>query len=214
MKPSEAGGGSGGGTFKPTEEWLIAFKRQYSGTLALLVAPYAASHLAGLGAAASPGDPRTRELVADALGDTLMGVLPWDPGTCSLLTHIKEAVARRAASHRRRARRFPHQSLDAGAVHGGLAVRREAERVLLERWPDPRDAAQAADDLDELRQLAAGDPEVLAYLEARAQGVSRAELMRRTGLSLDAYRRVRRRVQRWIDRLTGMARRDKRGAKA
>jgi hypothetical protein len=80
----------------------------------------------------------------------------------------------------------------------------EVDRTLLDR-DDPRGRAFAAQALDEFCQLAEPDPELVAYIEAKADRATRAELMRITGLSLVRYRKVRRRLDRLSRRLSFQA---------
>src|SRR6478735_8192075 len=51
------------------------------------------------------------ELVQDALGDTWVGVLGWDPTRRSLRHHLLRAIRARSKWHRRQAMKHPHDAL-------------------------------------------------------------------------------------------------------
>lgn len=187
--------------FEPTQAWHDAFRKQYDTTLLLLAKVYAARRLSG-----APGSPRAdeehaRQLVLDALGDTLLGVVRWDPDTKSLAQHVQDVIKRRTALDKR-ASRFRHESMDATSAHGESPALVEAERVLRERAPDPEAAEEAARRVAVLRCHAARDAQVLAVIDAIIAGCeTSAEVQQRTGLSELEYRRVRRRYSRLIKRV-------------
>lgn len=193
MKSNPRAAGAERRRFEPTAEWVAAFERQYDDALARFAERYAARLLAGPGQSIASGDPEARELAANSFGDTLEGVARWDPGTTTLSDHIKAVIRKRAAARRRRARKFPHHSLDDDEA---TALRGEAERALREQRPDPHASERAAAAIDAMRLLAERDPKLALYIEARARGITRASLMHRTGLSIAEYRSVRRRLRR------------------
>ena len=162
----------------------------------------AAERVAGVGAALNADDPPEtfpRVLVFKALTDTLVGVVRWNPNTKTLEKHIRDVIKGRAKidwkhAKKRAETKYPHPSIDTTNANGRSPTLEEVDRVLSDRQSDPRATAYAREALDELRQRAHEDPELLAYIAARANGVPRAELMRVTGLSIASYRKVRRRL--------------------
>jgi hypothetical protein len=76
------------------------------------------------------------ELVQDVLADTLIGVLHWDPSAKTLQRHLHDAIKMRTHHDRKRARRFPHESIDALTPDGEAEAIAEVEAALLERMPD------------------------------------------------------------------------------
>jgi len=75
--------------FTPSESWikqatakLIAGLNQFARTRALAVAD----------AGRKVDDYYARELVLDALGDTWLGVVRWDPEKCSLAYHVVRTI--------------------------------------------------------------------------------------------------------------------------
>lgn len=144
------------------------------------------------------------ELVQDALADTLIGVLHWDPSAKTLQRHLYDAIKMRTHHDRKRARRFPHESIDALTLDGEAEAMAEVDAALLERVPDAADdVALAAERVAKLRQLVAGDRIVLRLLDALAAGAtSKADIMRIAGLSNVAYDNARRRLRRFVTQLS------------
>jgi hypothetical protein len=192
--------------FTPSEAWLEQFRAQYSKVMTQLVAGYAARRVGGIGSASAQDDGYPQELVANALADTLLGRVRWNPNTKELDEHIRDVIKRRTSIDWERAKKYPHDSIDATTRDGQTPTLDEVDRMLLDREPDPRAAENAREAVDELRQLADADPDVRAYIEARASGASRAELMRVTGLSSTRYRRVRRQLDPLLRQLSMQAR--------
>jgi hypothetical protein len=187
--------------FRPSEAWIAAFEREYQEAMAHLVLGYAAKR--GLGVGPPPVTKLyPRDLVFDAVTDTLTGEARWNPNTKPLEAHLRAVIRRRTAIEWRQAHRHPHHSIDEITADGRTPIRDEADRVLARSQPDPRAAGIADEALNELRLLADSDPELIAYIEALAHGASRTELMRMTGLSIARYRKVRRRLSRLVGRVS------------
>ena len=101
--------------FTPSESWikqswikqyqkqanakLIAGLNQFARTRALAVA----------NAGRKVDDYYARELVLDALGDTWLGVVRWDPEKCSLGYHLVRTIEGRADKHRKHALAHHHE---------------------------------------------------------------------------------------------------------
>jgi hypothetical protein len=135
-----------------------------------------------------------RELVQDALTDTWMGALRWDPERCSLLDHLRGAIRSRTWKQVVGTARAPHLSLD----HGG---REAADAEIARRHATTGNlspillASLARRVVTELGRLAEGDPPARLILDAWAEGlVDRDEVLAQTKLSVREYRAARARL--------------------
>jgi hypothetical protein len=188
------------------EEWIDAFEAQCTTELYKRLKRYAARRARGVAkAGAAADDYYLRELVQDALADTALGVLRWDPGAKSLEAHVRDAIAARAHHDRRHARRFPHESVDVLAADAPPTTMAEIE-ASLHQQTDEAEAdpyARAAEVIAKLRTLAAQDQEVLLLLDAFAAGArDRKRVMEITGFSSAAYRNARSRLARLVAQLS------------
>src|SRR5262249_37641694 len=125
--------------------------------------------------------------------------------------HIHDVIKMRTHYDRKRARRFPHESIDALTPDGAAATMAEVEAALLERAPDapnvldyaPSDPVLVAERVAKLRQLAAGDRAVVRLLDALASGaISKTDVMRAAALSNVEYDNARRRLRRLVMQLS------------
>ena len=186
------------------EEWIDAFEAQSTTELYKRLKRYAARRARGVarpGAAAD--DYYLRELVQDALADTALGVLRWDPGAKSLEAHARDAIATRAHHDRRHARQFPHEPVDVLAADTPPTTMAEIEASLHQQTDEADPYARAAEVIAKLRTLAAQDQEVLLLLDAFAGGArDRKRVMEITGFSSAAYRNARSRLTRLVAQLS------------
>jgi hypothetical protein len=138
-----------------------------------------------------PGDiARADELAVSSASDTWNGHATWNPER-KLERHLQNVIVRRLWLDWRTARRHRDESIDADAHDERSTVRDEMERAMADYFPDPESAAKAAESWAELEQCATADPELAVYIDARAEG---ADLEIETGLSTEAIRRVKRRL--------------------
>jgi hypothetical protein len=188
--------------FVPSPEWNDAFKTQCTTGLYKSLKIYAVRRARGVAkTGAFVDDYYASELVQDALADTTLGTLSWDPAAKSLEAHIRDAIATRAYHDRRHARRFRHESVDMLASDAPRAMMAEIEASLQSRTDneDAELARQAAEAIANLRKLATQDREVVLLLDAFRQGsTSRQEILRVTGLSAKAYHNARGRLGRLV----------------
>jgi hypothetical protein len=192
--------------FTPTEEWIEALAAQCTDAMRLHAKRYAARRLRGIGKlGVHVDDYAARELVQDALGDTLAGVVSWDPAAKSLQQHIEDTIQFRTRNARERAKKFRRQGVDVfGASSEQRAARAEVEGSMR---LDHEDATAescmfASEVLHQLRTLAANDLPVLRYLDAIARGArSREDIMHAAQLNAKAYRNVRGRLRRLAEQL-------------
>ena len=191
--------------FDPSEEWIDAFDEQCTEALFQSARRFAAYRARFLGC----GTPRAdayyaRELVQNALADTLLGALQWDPSVQSLKHHILDAIRLRARRDRTRAERFPHESIDAGDPDDESSAMAEAEAALAADAANgtAEEMARAAATMSALRTACAGNLPALRYLDAVERGVvARPDLMRIAGLTRDEYHNARRRLARLVTQL-------------
>ena len=159
----------------------------------------------GIGKNGHPNDDYyARELVQDALADTTLGVLQWDPNARSLEQHVLDVIRLRSRRDRAHARRFPHEPIDALASDESVTMA-EVDASLLSHAADTSHeaAALAAEVMATLRKLATGDPPVLRLLDALGRGaVSKVDAMRVGKLSSATYHNARRRLGRLIAQLS------------
>ena len=192
-------------TFAPPPEWMAAFEKQ---SVAALTNVDRYANLRALSVRKLGGVVIGKELVLDALGDTLMGTLPWDPARVSLTRHVRDAVGMRVKDQIRRLGRLRHLpmvgDLDSGDgldLVEGAASRRVAQ--------DDADAAAqlavratAASVMAAMRRLAGDDVIVLRILEAMTAGFfERGEIIEITAMSSAEYDNGRRRMVRLSDQL-------------
>src|SRR5689334_20705962 len=85
--------------FEPTEDWIEAFEQQHTEELRARALRFARSRARLVARAGGRVDDLyASELVHDALSDTLLGVLAWDPRAVPLETHVFGAVRSRTNS--------------------------------------------------------------------------------------------------------------------
>lgn len=146
-----------------------------------------------------------RELVLDALEDTLEQRVVWDPRAIALELHVFNVITSRARHRRIHARRFPRASLS--SPHTGALA--EAEASLAQGDPGGEGAlaaareARAAEALTTLRALATGDRDVLRLLDAyAADATKKADVMRVARMSSRVYERTRKRLHTLVKKLS------------
>ena len=201
MKSNQCSEGEPPLPFVPSEGWISALEEQCTEEMLQRARRYAARHAYGVGRIND--DYYAGELVQDALTDTTIGVLRWDPSTKTLQQHIQDVIKMRTHYDRKRAQRFPHESLDMLDADGETATMAEVEATLLDRSPEAPSEPVALERLAKLRQLAAGDRAVLRLLDALARGAtSKADVLRVAELSSVAYDNARRRLRRLVTQLS------------
>jgi hypothetical protein len=192
-------GSAGEPPFVPSEHWINALEEQCTEEMLQRARRYAARRARGVGYLSS--DYYVGELVQDALSDTTIGVLRWDPSDKPLERHIHDVIKMRTNHDRERARRFPHESLDVLDPDEAAATMAEVDATLLERSRE--DNPVAAERLARLRHIAAGDRTVVRLLDAIARGATtKDDVLHLTELSIVAYNNARRRLHRLVIQLS------------
>ena len=192
--------------FQPTEEWLDEFTKQCTAAMRLDLREYAKRRAWGVGRAGGHvDDGYVDDLVADALADTLFGVVAWDHAVKPLYQHVEDTIRYRTRHDRKRAVRYQHKRIDAPTSAAERHVTYGMVEASLRRdhgGETAETAIFAQEVLAQIRALAAGDRDVLRYLDAIADGAhSRIEIMEATSMSSKAFRNARDRLGRLTEQL-------------
>lgn len=198
MKPvtKGRGGESGEPAFVPTREWVQAFRSQWTPELALFARRYARTQCRKVALVRAIDESFAVEMVQDIIGDTMLGVIAWDPDRVSLKKHVLDAIMSRSRHAYVHALKFRPLQLE--------AVVDEAERKLEEEHaPLIAAIAFAEEVLRTLRTyVSPDDSELNRILDAYEQGVTkRFDVLRLTKLSAKQYDAARHRLKRLVDLL-------------
>jgi hypothetical protein len=196
-----------------SDDWRAEFDRQLSEELLNRLKGFAARRLAGYGGARKVDMDRAEELAVSSASDTACGRVAWNPERRSLEQHLQNVIGRRLWLDWKHAQKFRPESIEASADDDRSTTLDDMEHALAERFPDAESTAKAAEALDELERRARADPELAAYIDARTEGLTGADLQQATGLSPEGIRRVRRRLDEIAKQLSYQVRpgRGKRG---
>jgi hypothetical protein len=189
--------------FNPSEEWIEAFEQQNTDEMRKRAHRFARSRARFVVRAGGRADDLyVEELVHDALTDTLLGVLSWDPEVVSLEAHIFGAIRSRTKNDRVRALRFRHQSIDASDA-AGVMCEVESTLAVTQSVPSAESLAFSAEVLDQVRTLAAEDSAILRIIDAVEQGAAMPrEIMSVAQLSEQTWRKARLRLARLVNKLS------------
>lgn len=189
--------------FVPTEAWIREYQKQATPKLIAGLHRFARTRaLAVADAGRKVDDYYARELVLDALGDTWLGVVRWEPAQCTLAYHLVRTIEGRSDKHRKQALARPHDALGDETAASRLAEIDASE--LVGDTPASITRVQASEALKQIRALAAKDGPVLRILDAYASGcetreevLAHAKMKNRT--YHNAYSRLRRIVRHLAD---------------
>lgn len=183
-------------------QWLAAFREQATPELHSRVERFARSAARILESCGGRGDAAyVEDTIADVVSDTLLGRLAWDPSkNIRLSTHIFLAIRSRMRHDCERATVVPHVSMD---EHND-AIQAEVEDALARATSvsNPEATRWTIEIVGRLRELAAGDREVLSLLDAMCAGsLERGAVIDATDLSARAYDAARRRLDHLVAQL-------------
>lgn len=193
--------------FEPSPEFLAEFEKQAKRDELEGVYRYAAARVPMVARAGGRSDSvYAEELVQDALGDTLMGVVRWEPEKRTLAQHLMRTIRGRTKNEALHLRQFQHHSFldrDDDEASEMDPVAEEAALIVEDPRPaTPFQRAIAADVMAALRKHAAEDSGVLKMLVAYEEGAStREDVMRMTGMLASTYRNARRRLATLVAKL-------------
>ncbi len=161
------------------EAWLAAFDDQLTEELIGKLHDRAEQRAYMVEAAGKKVDGYyVRALVQDAIADTWMGLLRWDPARGGLYPHLWWAIQSRSRDDREHAVAHPHDPIWDGDDAKEAAVAQETERLASTQDFGPLDAETciyAREVLVQLRDAAKGDKAVLRLLDAYEAGATRRE---------------------------------------
>ena len=126
----------------------------------------------------------------EAILKLLDGRIVWDPDRVNLEGFLLWAISRDIAHEIRDAKKRPHISVDDDDRNRDRLEEEASERIELERTSKAEEPVGPCWSMfvDEVRKHAAGDVGVLAIVDAYAKSaVTRAEVMKLTGMSRPAY---------------------------
>jgi hypothetical protein len=170
---------------------LIAGLNQYARTRALAVAD----------AGRKVDDYYARELVLDALGDTWLGVVRWDPSKCTLAHHLVRTIEGRADKHRKHALAHQHDVLGDETTASRVAETEASDRVGDEQLPITR--VHANETMVQIRTLAADDKPVLRILDAYDAGCeTKDDVLTNARMKSRTYHNAYGRLRRFVRHLT------------
>jgi hypothetical protein len=179
----------------PPATTQLALEHQNTDELRTTARRYAESRVQFVRAAGCPVPKNyARELVDDAIADTWLGVLHWDPDRCSLLVHLRSEIRRRTFNDARHGRRFPQITFDIAANDP-----RDASLIELQLAPAVGApivfAALVSKIATALKVLACGDPNAVAILCCWQESIlEREEVLARTKMTRAAYKAARKRL--------------------
>jgi hypothetical protein len=190
-------------TFHPDEAWIEAFEHQNTDELRKRAKRFARSRARFVARAGGRVDELyAAELVHDALTDTLLGVLSWNPGVVSLETHVFGAIRCRTKNDRIRALRFRHCSIDASDA-AGVMTELESSLSAQHAVASPESQRFSTEVLDQVRELAGDDAPILRIVDAIALGASEPkEIMSLATMSEKTYKKARLRLGRLVEQLS------------
>ncbi len=192
----------------PPAGWRAEFEKQATRDMMERVTRYARRRVKMIERVGRKIDPLyARELVQDALGDTLEGRRTWDPERTTLLAHLMGVVHSRSGHAMVRAATLRHRSIDDSADDNsvdGRPIEAEASHTLARHASVPEEliVAHARSSADALRRSCAGDATMCQLLDAFEQGkVERRDVMEFTGMSAKTYDNARHRLFRLVAKL-------------
>jgi hypothetical protein len=192
--------------FVPSEQWIDAFEAGYSPTLMETTLAYAVARARWVGFAGHPVDDYyPREVVQNAVSDTLIGTLVWVPEDKSLEQHLRDAIRSRTDHDRKHAERFRRHAFHPGAEDSEPGVIAEVEDSLRAADVEASEAppTHASEMAAEFRRRAGDDQELHRLLDAFAAGMtSKSDVMQFTRFSEQQYAKTRRRLRRLVAHLS------------
>jgi hypothetical protein len=180
--------------------WEDAFEAQLTGEMTASVMIYARKRAEWIQRTTKRHDTYlARELYQDAVTDTWLGDLAWDPAKVPLELHLKRTIRSRSATRVQHLVQFPEDrvrtlKLDMETKMSDALEVQQATDLTLTSYID--------DIVSKLYELAGDDAEVVQILDCFANDqIDRRDIMRATGLDRLAYHNARRRLVRLVENL-------------
>lgn len=178
--------------------WEDAFEVQLTGEMTASVMIYAKKRAEWIQRTTKRHDTYlARELYQDAVTDTWLGDVKWDPAKVPLELHLKRTIRSRSAARVEHLIDFPEDRV------------RTLKLEMETKMSDAMEVGQASDlssyvdnVVSQLYELARGDTEVIQILDCFAvDQVDRRDIMRATGMDRVTYHNARRRLVRLVEDL-------------
>ena len=148
-------------------------------------------------------------LVADAIVDTVTGVVIWDR-RYSLSYHLRSVIRTRTSNHIKRARRCVHVPLESVGERDELVAQESVGGDQSPARPDAvLESLQVVRELcGEVRARSISDPPLTMLLDAYTAGCDKPrEIMKLTGMTRAEFVNVRRRLDRMLAKVPSELRR-------
>jgi len=189
-------------SFTPTETWIKQYQKQATPKLIAGLNQFARTRaLTVADAGRKVDDYYARELVLDALGDTWLGVVRWDPDKCSLAYHVVRTIEGRADKHRKQALHRPHDALGDGTAASRFAECDASELLGDDQLPVTR--VHASETMAHIRAFAVKDKPLLRVLDAYDAGCeTKDEVMAHARMKSRTYHNAYGRLRRIVRYLT------------
>ena len=178
--------------------WEDAFEVQLTGEMTASVRAYAKKRAEWIQRTTKRRDNYlARELYQDAITDTWLGDVAWDPSKVPLELHLKRTIRSRSAARMEHLAQFPEDRL------GTLKLDMETKMSSAMEVGQVTDPTSYVEDVvAKLYELAKDDIEVVQILDCFAcDQIDRRDIMRVTGLDRLAYHNARRRLVRLVELL-------------
>jgi hypothetical protein len=171
-----------------TEPWIDAFDSQLDDETIERVIAFARPRAFYVGCAGRKVDDYyARELVQDAIGDTWMGRLAWDPSRVSLKTHLLRAVQCRTKDEHKRALALPHDTLGDGP-DDAAQIEYEASATVAGGKVRAEVSTYTHEVLAQIRQAARDDRHVLRIVDAICAGAyAKIEILEHAKMNARTY---------------------------
>jgi hypothetical protein len=178
--------------------WEDAFEVQLTGEMTASVMIYAKKRAEWIQRTTKRHDTLlARELYQDAVTDTWLGDVTWDPAKVQLELHLKRTIRSRSAARVEHLMQFPEDRVRT------LKLDMETKMSDAMEVGQVSDLTSCVDDIvTRLYELAGDDNEVVQILDCFANDqIDRRDIMRATGLDRLAYHNARRRLVRLVENL-------------
>ena len=178
--------------------WEDAFEVQLTGEMTASVRIYAKKRAEWIQRTTKRHDTYlARELYQDAVTDTWLGDVKWDPAKVPLELHLKRTIRSRSAARVEHLIDFPEDRVRT------LKLDMETKMSDAMEVGQASDLSSYVDDVvSQLYELARGDTEVVQILDCFAvDQVDRRDIMRATGMDRVTYHNARRRMVRLVEDL-------------
>ncbi len=182
--------------------WEGAYLAQLTDALAASVGAFAKKRASWLeGKTRRKDNYQWRELLQDALTDTWLGDVTWDPAKAPLDLHLKRVIRSRTTMMMKHLTRFPRVPAHAPRLEleHEISGAMEAERGT----GNGNDFGPFIDGVvGTLYMLGAEDDDVLRILDCFGEGlVDRRDILRASGMNTTTYHNARRRLLALVERL-------------